>query len=278
MSITTGHKIAIQWMPTDNYDDVVKLIKDFNSYGFGDDIVLFSNAKTAFNDNDVKDLRYEYIECPDSCDNNSKIKNFIIQYAKDTLGSFRFLHIIEGNAKLLKDPTTYINEIEHVMDILDYNIHFSTITDQCNYLFKKFCPRLTIDIDDVDVRAKTGLPQSISFTSHSNIVWTIYDYEKCGDVGPQKYDERFSIAMFMIIEYLARRRNTKRDGQLYYMNQYLSIPSEIGVFTTIDNGSGNIDPKKMQEEDTIFKAMNIDYSPDNNIDKILEEFYALLKK
>jgi len=62
------------------------------------------------------------------------------------------------------------------------------------------------------------------------------------------------------------------------MNQYLSIPSEIGVFTTIDNGSGNIDPKKMQEEDTIFKAMNIDYSPDNNIDKILEEFYALLKK
>lgn len=34
----------------------------------------------------------------------------------------------------------------------------------------------------------------------------------------------------------------------------------------------------MQEEDQMFKSLAIDFSPDNNIDKILEDFYIVVKK
>lgn len=188
------------------------------------------------------------------------------------------MHIIEGSSKLLRDPTQYINEIEHTMSVLGYSIHFSTSTDPCNYLFKKFCPRLTVGIDDESIKASTGLPDALSFTSHANTVWTIYDYGEGGSDVPQQYNENFSIAMFMIIEYLARRRTKKKPGQLFYMNQYLSIPSELGVFAAVESRANGIDSGKMQEEDALFKSMKIDYSPDNNIDRVLEDLYSILKQ
>jgi len=64
------------------------------------------------------------------------------------------------------------------MDIFDYSIYFSTVTDPCNYIFKKFNPRLTLDIDDDSIRSKLNLPNSVSFTSHSNTCWLIYDFNK----------------------------------------------------------------------------------------------------
>lgn len=64
------------------------------------------------------------------------------------------------------------------MDVLDYSIYFSTTTDRCNYVYKKFNPRLTIAMDDELARSKLGLPSSIAFTSHSNTCWTIYDLNK----------------------------------------------------------------------------------------------------
>ena len=91
------------------------------------------------------------------------------------------------------------------MDVLDYNVHFSTVTDSCNYVFKKFNPRLTLDIDDENAKTRLGLPDRISFTSHSNICWTIFNFSKLEDDIP-KFDEKFTIAMYVIIEYLARRR------------------------------------------------------------------------
>lgn len=271
------HKIVVQWMPNDNYDDVVQLLKDFNQYGIKDDLILANSSGKALDQLDVSNMVHEAYEVPSECDNSSKVKNNILSYMATRRNEFKFLHLIEGNTKLLKDPATYMADLENVMDVLDYSIHFSTTTDQCNYLFKKMCPRLTIAIDDEDIKKRLNLPASISFTSHSNNVWTTYDYEKCGGECPQLYDERFSIAMFMIIEYLARRRATRKPGQLYYMNQYLSIPSEVGVFTTVD-GKTEISPEKMQEEDKIFKSLGIDYSPDNNIDQVLEDFYAVLRR
>ena len=269
-------KIVIQWMPENDYSNIVKLLKDFNDYSFSNDLLLLNCSKKQFNQNDVDELKYQSIECPNDCDNNSKMKNFILQYMSSLSNSFRFLHIIEGNTNLLKDPSIYINEVEKTMDALDYSIYFSTITDRCNYVFNKFCPRLTIDIDDENIKSKMNLPSSISFTSHSNTSWTIYDYSKY-DVCPQTYNEQFSIAMFMIIEYLARRKATKKNDQLFYMNQYLSVPSEIGVFNVVKTSQNDIDPKKMQEEDALFKSMKIDYAPDNNIDVVLDALYAKIK-
>ena len=95
----------------------------------------------------------------------------------------------------------------------------------------------------------------------------------------QKYDEKFSIAMFFIIEYLARRKATKAASQLYLMNQYLSISTEVGTYHTIDIGvNQQLDPNTMKLEDAVFKSMNVDYAPDNNIDQVLDMFYAKLKE
>ena len=84
--------------------------------------------------------------------------------------------------------------------------------------------------------------------------------------------------MFYIIEYLARRKSTKVKGSLYFMNQYLSIFDEIGTFHVVPIEKSSLDPNKIQEEDAIFKSMNIDYAPDNNIDVILDSFYSKIKE
>lgn len=99
--------------------------------------------------------------------------------------------------------------------MLDYSIYFSTATDPCNYVFSKFCPRLVVHIDEPSIQNSLKLPDVLSFTSHSNTAWTIYDYSATSEM--QKYDERFSIAMFMIIEYLARRKHSNNKS-LYFMN------------------------------------------------------------
>lgn len=44
------------------------------------------------------------------------------------------------------------------MDVLDYGVYFSVVTDPCNYVFKKFDPRLSLVIDDEAMKSKLSLP------------------------------------------------------------------------------------------------------------------------
>lgn len=224
----------------------------------------------------AKDLTEAEFEFPEGVDNDSKMKNFILKKMQSD-GFNGFLHIVSQAIVLHKDPNEYLAKLEHTMDVLDYSIYFSTVTDPCNYVFKKFCPRLSIEIDDEHVQQKLALPSKLSFTSHSNLGWIVYDFSKMPD-GPMLFNEQFSIAMFEIIEYLARRRATKKEGQLYYMNQYLSIVDEVGVYSLVELWTEQIDSAKMQEEDALFKSMDVDYAPDNNLDIILDAFYAKLKE
>lgn len=134
------------------------------------------------------------VELPADKDNSSKIKNYIFDFVKEK--NFKgFLHIVEDVVALHKDPSNFIDKVENAMDKLDYSIYFSTVTDPCNYIFKKFNPRMTIGIDDESVKSKLNLPDKISFTSHSNTCWTIYDFDKFNGC-PLRFDERFSIAMY----------------------------------------------------------------------------------
>ena len=268
--------IAIQWINEKAIDNVLKLIKDFNSYGFNDCIVLFGQHDIAsLDEQKTQGLRYSYVNVPYGKDEIPKIKNFIMSYVEQQQIN-GFLHIIEDDVALDKDPSTYIESLEHTMSILDYGIYFSTVTDPCNYVFNKFSPRLTIAIDDESIQNEFHLPKSLSFTSHSNTAWTTYNVNS--SIKTQRYNERFSVAMFYIIEYLARRKSTKVKGSLYFMNQYLSIFDEIGTFHVVPIEKSSLDPNKIQEEDAIFKSMNIDYAPDNNIDVILDSFYSKIKE
>lgn len=241
------------------------------------DIILFKHPSVQFSLKDDGSL-CKSIDFPSDRDTMPKQKNFILDYAKSK--DFRgFLHIIESSIQIDKDPLPYIQSIENTMDVLDYSVYFSVVTDPCNYVFKKFDPRLSLVIDDEAMKSKLGLPDQIFFTSHSNTAWVIYDFNRIGDA-PQKFDERFSIAMYYIVEFLARRKATRNDGQLYYMNQYIGIPDEIGVFHQVQANAGgkDIDNAKMANENAIFKSLNVDVTPDNNIDMVLDQLYTLLKR
>lgn len=94
-----------------------------------------------------------------------------------------------------------------MMDVLDYSFWLSTSCDRCNYVYSKYCPRATVELDDLKY-AKLGLPKQLVLTSHSNLQWVAYDMDKASD-SELRFDEDFSIAMYEIIEALARRKACK---------------------------------------------------------------------
>ena len=212
---------------------------------------------------------------PSECDNIPKIRNWINNFFK-TQNFKGMLHVLEDTTKLLKIPTGFIVDLEHMMKTLDYDVWFSTICDRCNYVYNKYNPRLSIALDKPEFD-KLNLGKKILFTSHSNTQWITYNFETISD-DLLKFNENFSIAMYYIIEFLARRRNTKNNKQLYYMNQYLTVESEYKVFESINKNEQADDQNILREEDAKFKSMNIDIHPDNNIDMVLEAIYNKFKE
>ena len=75
--------------------------------------------------------------------------------------------------------------------------------------------------------------------------------------------------------FLAKRKAEKKDGQLYYMNQYLSVSDEVGAIRR--NGEDRpVDQKALAEESKVFNDLKLDTAPDNNIDEILERLYNMI--
>lgn len=62
------------------------------------------------------------------------------------------------------------------------------------------------------------------------------------------------------------------------MNQYLSISDEVGAYDIAQLNANATDDKTMQDENEIFKSLNIDYAPDNNIDIVLDAMFNKLKE
>lgn len=153
---------------------------------------------------------------PDSIDTISKQKNFMLKWCQER-GFMGFLHLVETCIQFNSRTQDYMDKLESTMDVFDYNVHLSTITDRCNYIFNKFCPRLTINVDDYSLKRRFNLPDKLCFTSHSNISYVTFNFKAFRD-HPPLLDERFTVGMFIIIEFLARRRASSKPGQLYYMN------------------------------------------------------------
>ena len=219
--------------------------------------------------------KIETVKYPEGVDTIAKKKNFIIDWFEKTAQD-GFLHIIEDSVELLLDPTQFINSVQNAMDVLDYASWFSTTSDRCNYVFKKFCPRIEVAMDNVEVGDKLGLKSSLMFTSHANLAWTIYRLGNGVD-HIQRFNELFQVGMFTIIEYFARRRRDKQDGQLFFMNQYMTVKEEIGMMT-IHALPTNETREMIQAEDSLFKSLEIEFSPDNNVDVVLETLFAKIKQ
>lgn len=200
----------------DDVNSIVDVALEDMIYDIGE-VVVFAPAsmKRPYDrPNNVSEDRWIYF--PDSADTSPKQKNFILDWCKSR-GFNGFLHMMEKSVKFNANSKTYVDKLESAMLAFDYDIHFSTATDRCNYVFNKFCPRMTLDIDDDLIKLKLNLSDKIYFTSHSNVSYVTYNFSALAD-SLLKFDERFSIGMFFIIEFLARRRAMRHEGQLYYMN------------------------------------------------------------
>lgn len=210
---------------------------------------------------------------PDEIDIPAKAKNYVIQ--REKAAGYEWLHIIEDTVVILKDPNQFICDLESMMTLLDINSWLSTITDSCNRVYFKYNPRLKIKLDRPEYE-KFGLKELL-FCSHSNTQWMTFNLVK-GDENELHFNEDFKVAMFWIIEYLARRRNSHPES-MYFMNQYATVQSELDIFeNTLLNDSDKVEiPELMKEEDQKFKSLQINYSPDNNVDNVLERIYLKLE-
>ena len=259
-------------------ENVTKLIETFK--GKVDTIDIFSNVEFS---SDVSVIRF-----PEEISTEVKSKNFVIDYYKKS-GYTGKLHMICHYVDILKDPEQFMNDIENMMDVLDINSWLGTVTDTCNYLYKRYVPRLRVPIDPKMEGWKEKLKiDEVLFCSHSNVQWMIFDIGK-GDENELHFNDDFTVPMFWIIEYLARRRNTHPDS-MYFMNEYITCPSEKGVYKNLDNrfNSSDESPNAKQEQikkeneamradDEKFRAMKVDHHPDNNLDIVLERTYLKLK-
>jgi len=197
------------------------------------------------------------------------------------LGEFSsggFLHVVSDKVKVVKDPAAFLSDLESAMRALDYPVWLSTTSDPCNYVYGTLNPRVRVCMDRPECAA-AGLRGEVWFTSHSNTMWMAYDtsHPSVGELG--RLDERFTVPMFYIIELLARRKASRADGQLFYMNQYMTVGSELGVFEVPPAaGPGDqVTQETMKAEDELFRSLGLDTAPDNDVDALLESLWRKIQ-
>lgn len=270
-----NRKIAIINYQQNRFPTVFNLIGALDTYKISDEIYLFSThikpetMKTQ--PDNVKLIPVVVEQC-----SRSQLKNKVIQYFKNELNYDGFLYMFEDCVELGHDPTQFVDELENMMQVLNYPIWYSTYTDECNYVLTKYNPRVSIVMDNAEMCSKLKT-KKLHFTSHANTKLVVIDLANCQDE-MLYFNEAFSVPMFYIIESLARHRQLNNGKQLYFMNQYLTVDSEYALLNRINiTQPEQFTSEIMEKEDKIFKQLNINIQPDNNINMILERLYSVLK-
>lgn len=190
------------------------------------EIVVFQTKKNEISSRE----NVKYVDIAEEiAESGSKIKNFVNAYffAREYNG---FLHVIEDAVQIYNDPSTFLDEIEKMMGKLHLHSWFNTVTDPCNYAFKVYNPRFSVEIDEPS--AKMAYDKTIYWTSHANTSWVCYDLDNATQKEIE-FDENFKIPMYYIIKFLAERRNHKKPGELYYMNFNPTVRDELDVFKLV---------------------------------------------
>ena len=273
----------------DTYDglDIKKNIIDYipaNQFTTKESrLVVFTNVDKSEDEEaelcKENNIAISYETFPSDCNTIAKQHNYIYSFFKNhNVLNFGFLHVIEGNVEIKKDINMFLDDIESMMKMFNLSTWFNTVCDGMNYVYSKYNPRIHINVDDPKY-LPLGL-QQISFTSHANTQWVCYDLDRCNDFNA-KFDEHFTIPMFIIIEFFARRRSLNKDNNsLDFMNMYPTVESEKGAFEISKDFKDTTKPdqQKLKEEDELFKRMGIDFSPTNSIDLVLETLYKIFNE
>ena len=224
------------------------------------------------------DTNTEVIILPeDILTHNTKLKNYVTKYFFDN-GFKGFLHEIEDSVQIMKNPSVFLEKIEEMMSKLNQKSWLNTTCDGCNFIYAKYNPRLILNVDEEDV--KDVYNGQLAWCSNANTAWMCYNYD-IADYDDVKFDETFDFPMFYIIKFLAMRRNMKKNGELYYMNLYPSIPAEMKTFRTIESPQKSkyyvdFTQEMVQKEDQKFREMNIDTHPDSDFGKLIEDIHSIL--
>ena len=234
----------------------------------GSKITIFSLFKGGNADlSDSVDIRT--VKIPEELENHeSKIRNFAY---RTMMGEKKtgFVHFIDENVQIVKEISPFLDAVEDMMDTFSLKSWFNTTCDPCNYVLTKYNPRLTVKVDLPGAERLVG--KNIHWCSNANTAWICVNMDSLEEEDIL-FRETFDIPMFYIIEFLARRRNNKSPGELYYMNMYPGIDEELGTFHTIENRSETRNnQKEFAEEDLKFKEMGTDIHPDMDMDMILED-------
>lgn len=93
------------------------------------------------------------------------------------------------------------------------------------------------------------------------------------DIEKLKFSEEFTVPMYYIIEFLARRRASS-DG-LDFMNMYPTVLEEQNVLKSLD-ADAKPDDEVMKAEYEKFSSLGLDLAPTSNIDQVLERLYSIV--
>lgn len=265
-------KIAILHT-NDDHLKTEKLIQSLMTYKCTDEIYVFTKNTWS----DIEQWSYDKCKIKnivfENEDTEPKQRNAINRYFRSIEFS-DILHVVSDSISLKKDPTVFLSQLETMMKTLDYSVWLNTYTDKCNFVYNKYIPRVAVALDKPEL-GQLGIGSKLIYTSHSNVNWMAYDFAKISD-DLLRFDEDFVVPMYFIIEFLSRRRNTKSATDLYFMNQYVTVESEAGVFECDDSSSSQFSPETMKNDDAKFKAKNVNHQPDNNLDNVFELTYTKL--
>lgn len=219
--------------------------------------------------------KVENVEIPAECDTLPKMHNFIVK-DQHNRGYAGILHVVEDVVEVTSEVSKFFDDLSKLMHAIKLDVWLNTVCDGMNYVYSKYNPRLVIEFDE-ERWQKFGL-DGIAFTSHSNAAWIAYNMANYSEAA-FLFDEQFTARMFMIIEFLTRRKAMNAGKtSLCLMNMYPTVKSENGVFKIAAPYDEKVSDSVMKEENDKFVAMNLNITPDNLIDNVLEILYNIFKE
>ena len=196
--------------------------------------------------------------------------NYVVKYLKSNYsGKESFAYTICDSLQFLKDPTTFCNEIEKMMEKLKLDVWLNTYTDGCNFVFNKFDGRVSVAINEPELKAIYD--KTIIWTSHSNPNLMCLKVDELPE--GNMFDDRFEIPMFWIIKYLCERARDKKG----FMNHYPTIADEIGVYKCGNFSGLNTSNEQMKKEDELFNSLKLDHTPNMSVEALMDFMIERLK-